>query len=67
MAEGGSQAALAVRDLGDGFSTPSVVDGRLYVLANKGADEEFVQAREVKDGKQIWSSPIGKTGPTLPR
>jgi outer membrane protein assembly factor BamB len=63
----GPKLLWQVRDLGDGFSTPSVVDGRLYVLANKGADDEFVQAREVKDGKQIWSSPIGKTGPNTPQ
>lgn len=49
-------------DLENGYSTPAVVGGRLYILSNKGNDNEFVQARDVKDGKEIWSTPLGKVG-----
>jgi outer membrane protein assembly factor BamB len=51
-----------VADLGDGYSTPAIVGGRLYVLSNKGTDDEFVQARNVSDGKEIWSIRLGKVG-----
>src|ERR1700682_2304586 len=43
-----------VQDVGSGYSTPAVVGDRLYLLSNKGEDEEVVQARAVKDGKQVW-------------
>ena len=49
-------------DLENGYSTPAIAGGRLYVLSNKGTDNEFVQARDVKDGKEIWSTRIGKVG-----
>jgi len=49
-------------DLGDGYSTPAIAGGRLYVLSNKGSDNEFVQARDVQDGKEIWSTRLGKVG-----
>src|SRR5437870_7449516 len=51
-----------VKDLGSGYSTPSVVGGRLYVIANTGLQDEFAKALEVKGGKVIWSTRIGKVG-----
>ena len=51
-----------VKDLGSGYSTPSVAAGRLYVMSNKGVDDEFVKALDMKDGKQEWSTRIGKVG-----
>src|SRR6184192_1070054 len=51
-----------VKDLGSGYSTPSVAAGRIYVMSNKGLDDEFVKALEMKDGKQVWSTRIGKVG-----
>jgi outer membrane protein assembly factor BamB len=52
-----------VNDVGDGYSTPAVVGDRLYVLSNKGTEDEFLQARSVKDGTQVWSIRLGKVGP----
>jgi outer membrane protein assembly factor BamB len=51
-------------ELGDGYSTPAVVAGRLYVLGNKGMDNEYVQALDVNDGSALWPAPttIGKVG-----
>ena len=57
----GPKLLWQVTDLGDGYSTPAIVGGRLYVLSNKGNDNEFVQARDVKDGKEIWSTRLGKS------
>jgi outer membrane protein assembly factor BamB len=51
-----------LRDIGGGYSTPAVVGGRLYLLGNKGLQDEFVQARHVKDGKEAWTTHIGKVG-----
>jgi outer membrane protein assembly factor BamB len=59
----GPKLLWQVKDIGYGFSTPSVVGDRLYLLSNKGTDDEFVQARSVADGKEIWTTHLGKTGP----
>jgi outer membrane protein assembly factor BamB len=58
----GPKQLWQVADVGDGFSTPAVVGDRIYLLSNKGADDESVQARDAKDGKQIWSTRLGKSG-----
>ena len=58
----GPKLLWQVKDIGQGYSTPAVVGDRLYLLSNKGTGDEFVQAREVKDGKQAWSTRIGKVG-----
>jgi len=49
-------------DVGDGYSTPAIVGGRIYVLSNTGNADEFVKALDVKDGKEIWSTRLGKVG-----
>jgi outer membrane protein assembly factor BamB len=59
----GPKLIWQMKDIGDGYSTPAVVGDRIYVLSNKGKDDEFVQARAVKDGAQIWSRRLGKCGP----
>ena len=48
--------------LGDGYSTPAVVGDRIFLISNKGLDDEFVQCRSVSDGQQLWSTHIGKVG-----
>jgi outer membrane protein assembly factor BamB len=49
-------------DIGEGYSTPAVAGPRLYLLSNAGLDNEFVQALNVADGQQVWSTTIGKVG-----
>jgi outer membrane protein assembly factor BamB len=51
------------KDLGSGYSTPSVIGERLYLMSNQGMENESVQALSVKDGKEIWSVRVGKVGP----
>lgn len=58
----GPKLLWQIDDLGDGYSTPAVAHGRLYVLANRGLDDEFVKALNAKDGKEIWSARLGKVG-----
>lgn len=60
--ENGPRQVWQVDDLGSGYSTPSVVGSRLYVLSNEGLENESVQAREVLDGKQTWIVRLGKVG-----
>src|SRR5438067_5843104 len=59
----GPKLLWQVKDIGDGYSTPAVVGDRLYVISNKGMDDEFVQALASSDGHQLWSVRIGKVGP----
>src|SRR5436190_12569220 len=56
----GPQLVWQVNDLGSGYSTPSVVGGRIYLLANQGLQQEFVTARDRKNGSLLWSTRIGK-------
>jgi outer membrane protein assembly factor BamB len=60
--KGGPKLLWQLKDVGSGYSTPAVVGDRLYLLSNKGLDDELVLALDVKDGKQIWSARLGKVG-----
>ena len=59
---GGPKLLWQVKDLGNGYAAPSVVGDRIYVLANEGLENEFVQALDVRDGKRIWSTRLGNVG-----
>lgn len=52
-----------MQDIGDGYSTPSVVGDRIYLQSNRGMDNEFVQALGVKDGQPVWTTRLGNVGP----
>jgi outer membrane protein assembly factor BamB len=58
----GPKLRWQLKDIGSGFSTPAVVGARLYLLSNKGLEEEFVLALSDKDGSKVWSRTIGKVG-----
>jgi outer membrane protein assembly factor BamB len=58
----GPELLWQVNDIGDGYSTPAVVGSRLYIISNRGMENEFVQALSVEDGTTIWTSPLGKVG-----
>ena len=58
----GPRLVWQVKDIGSGYSTPSVVGDRIYLLSNQGTNDEFVQALDAKDGKRVWSQRIGKVG-----
>jgi outer membrane protein assembly factor BamB len=61
--KGGPKLLWQVKDIGYGFATPAVAGDRIFVISNKGQDDEFVQALSINDGKQIWSARVGKVGP----
>jgi outer membrane protein assembly factor BamB len=58
----GPKLVWQVKDIGYGYSTPAVVGPYLYLISNKDKDDEFVQARTVKDGQPVWSKRLGKVG-----
>jgi outer membrane protein assembly factor BamB len=60
---GGPKLKWKITDLGteDAYSSVAVVNGRIYLMTQKGK-EEYVVALDEKDGKKLWSSPVGKFG-----
>ena len=58
----GPRLVWRIDNLGDGFSTPSVVGERLYIIVNEGLQNEMVKALNVADGKTVWSARIGRVG-----
>lgn len=51
-----------VTGIGSGYSTPSVVGDRLYLLSNEGLENEFALALAARDGSRVWSAKLGKVG-----
>ncbi len=49
-------------DIGEGYATPAVAGTRLYLLSNRGLENESVQALSVDDGKMLWSTRLGNVG-----
>ena len=58
----GPKLLWQVNDLGDGYSTPAVVGNRIYLMSNRGLDNEFVQVLSTQDGKVIWTTRVGNVG-----
>ncbi len=59
---GGPKLLWQVNDIGDGYSTPAVVGSRIYLMSNRGMENEFVQALSTKDGKPVWTARVGNVG-----
>src|SRR5437667_11745637 len=60
----GPKLAWTQSDLGNGYSTPSIAGGRVYLISNRG-EQEFVITLDEKDGKQVWTTAIGRVGQNL--
>src|SRR6185503_13118376 len=58
----GPKLLWQTKEIGGGYSTPSVVGEWIYVMGNDETENEFVQALAVKDGKRGWSTRVGKVG-----
>ena len=64
--ESGSPKLLwQIKNVGSGYSTPSVAGNRLYLQSNEGTESESVRAFSTKDGAPLWSTKIGKVGNPL--
>lgn len=60
--DSGPQLVWQINDLGYGYGAPAVADGRLYVTANEGLEDEMVRALDADTGKITWSTRIGNVG-----
>jgi outer membrane protein assembly factor BamB len=58
----GPKLLWQVNDIGDGYSTPSVVGTRIFLMSNRGMENEFVQALSTQDGKPMWTTRVGNVG-----
>jgi outer membrane protein assembly factor BamB len=63
--EGGPKMLWQRTDMGDGFSTPSVVGDRMYLLSSKGLEDEFIHALQSADGKTVWTTRLGSVGENI--
>jgi outer membrane protein assembly factor BamB len=64
-AKDGPKLLWKIDDAGEGYSTPSIAGGKMFLMSNKGADDEFALALSAKDGKKLWSRHVGKVGPNM--
>jgi outer membrane protein assembly factor BamB len=60
--ERGPKLLWQATDIGDGYGAPAVAGSRVYVISNRGMENEFVQALSAEDGKQIWATRLGAVG-----
>src|SRR5439155_16177803 len=58
----GPKLLWRIDDIDYGYSTPAIVGDVIYLLSNKGMEDESVRALAVQDGKQVWSTRLGKVG-----
>ncbi len=61
--KGGPKLVWKAQDVGEGYSTPSIAAGKIYLMSNRGNNDEFAIALSVTDGSKIWERRIGKVGP----
>jgi outer membrane protein assembly factor BamB len=54
----GPRLVWTAKNLGAGYSTPSVAAGRIFTMGNRGPDE-YVLAYNEKTGKELWAARIG--------
>jgi outer membrane protein assembly factor BamB len=59
----GPKLVWKVEDIGEGYSTPSIADGKIFLMSSRGTDTEFALALSAKDGSKIWERHVGKVGP----
>jgi outer membrane protein assembly factor BamB len=58
----GPKLLWQVNDIGDGYSTPAVVGTRIYLMSNRGMENEFVRALSTQDGTPVWTTRVGNVG-----
>ena len=59
--EGGPKLRWKRTDIGPGYSTPVVVDGKVYLQTTRDK-EEYALCLDEKTGKDVWSVNIGDVG-----
>jgi outer membrane protein assembly factor BamB len=67
--KGGPPLVWKATGLGNGYSTPAIYKGRIYLLGGKSGGESVI-CLDARDGKEIWSTkigPVAKAGYAGPR
>lgn len=59
---GGPKLLWQLKDVGFGYGSVAVSGGRLFLIANRGNDDEFITAMDSKDGHMLWTTKLGKVG-----
>jgi alcohol dehydrogenase (cytochrome c) len=54
----GPPLAWKTKELGGGYSAPSIAAGRIFGMSNRG-DDEVVWALSEADGKELWATRLG--------
>jgi outer membrane protein assembly factor BamB len=57
--EGGPPLAWKNAELGTGYSTPSIANGKIFGISNREGNE-VAWALSETDGKELWAIPIGQ-------
>ena len=57
--EGGPKLLWNIEGLGEGYSTPSVVRGVLYVMGNRDGQEQVIAFDVKKQPRELWAATIG--------
>lgn len=60
--QSGPKLLWQIKDAGAGYGSVAVAGGKLFLTGNEGLDDEFVQARDARDGKLLWRTRLGKVG-----
>src|SRR6185295_7148175 len=60
--EGGPKLVWQKKDVGEGWGAPAVAGETVYLVGNRGIEEESVTAYKTIDGAQVWSVKIGVVG-----
>jgi len=61
----GPKLLWKIKGLGDGYSTPSLAGGRIYVMGTRGQTELLI-AVDDKDGKRLWATEVGSLAGSRP-
>ena len=56
--KGGPPLVWKIQGLGEGYSSPAIAGGRLFIQGQQG-DEEYVLAFDAATGKQLWRAHTG--------
>ncbi len=57
--ENGPALSWSISNAGSGYSSVSVVDGRLYTLGKRG-DRNYLICLNTQNGKELWATPMGR-------
>jgi outer membrane protein assembly factor BamB len=57
----GPKLLWKITTIGGGYSTPTVVGERVYLMGDK-KDQEYLMSLDAKTGKEVWCISVGKIG-----